>query len=64
METKSWYKSKAVWSNILVVIVAAVTAVDANFGTGIMSNTFVATALTFLGGLGIYGRVTAKTTIK
>ena len=64
MDSKKWYLSKTVWSNVLVVVVAALTAVDAQFGLGIMTNGITVIALSVLGSLGIYGRVTAKTEIK
>ena len=64
MDSKKWFLSKTVWSNILVVLVAAITAVDAQFATGIMSNGITVVALSVLGSLGIYGRITAKTEIK
>ena len=62
--TKKWWASKAIWSNIAVVVVATITAIDAQFGTGLMQAPIVQVILGFLGVLGIYGRVTAHSEIK
>ncbi|RKY34200.1 MAG: hypothetical protein DRP78_06905, partial [Candidatus Omnitrophota bacterium] len=61
MEKKRWYMSKTVWSNILVVVITLLGAVDTQFETGIMSMPVTQTIITVLGLFGIYGRVVAKT---
>ena len=64
MESKSWFKSKGVWSNVCVVVIALIGAIDAQFGTGVMAMPITQTIIAVLGVFGIYGRVAAKTTIK
>lgn len=64
MDEKKWYQSKAVWAGILGIVIATITAVDASFGTGLMTNPITQTILAVLSALGIYGRVTATTKIQ
>lgn len=64
MNSKKWYKSKAIWAGVIGVVVATLTAVDQQFGTGIMSSKIAAIILSVTSTLGIYGRTVAKTEIK
>lgn len=52
METKSWFKSKAVWSAVLMALVGAVQPVSASLGHPIVIPAWVTEVLA---GLGIYG---------
>jgi len=58
-ETKKWYQSKTVWSNILIVVIATLTAIDQQFGTQLMHSPVVQVILAIAGAFGIYGRVKA-----
>lgn len=64
MESKKWYKSKTIWSSLVIVLISALTAVDQQFQTNLMNNQITSIVLSILGALGVYGRVTAKTEIK
>lgn len=68
MGNKSWWQSKTVWSDVLTILLgiyASVTPVLATHGINLPPTTsgFLAVALSVLGGLGIYGRTSANTTI-
>ncbi len=63
-ETKKWYQSKTIWANIIVVAIAAITAIDAQFGTHIMQSPLVQVILAIAGALGIYGRKVADKKIE
>jgi protein-S-isoprenylcysteine O-methyltransferase Ste14 len=64
VENKRWWESKTVWANIVIVVVATITTIDVQFGTGLMQSPTVQAILAVLGVIGIYGRVTAHTEIK
>ena len=65
MGQKEWYQSKAIWAGVVSVAVvvynALVVAVAANFGYHLPQ--IPNAILGLLGMAGIYGRVTATTTI-
>ena len=64
MESKPWYKSKTMWSDIATIALAVVGFVDKyKYSGAISASPWYSTALTFLGGIGLYGRATADTTI-
>jgi len=63
MKSKKWWKSKTIWANILVVIVATLTAIDQQFGTNVMQQPIVQALLAVAGVFGIYGRVKADSKI-
>lgn len=64
METKNWYKSKTIWSDIATVAVSIVGLVDVHFTGGkIATNPAYQMILAVLGGMGIYTRSTAHTKI-
>jgi hypothetical protein len=64
MPTKPWYKSKTMWSDVATIALALVGFVDKyKYAGAISASPWYSTALTFLGGLGIYGRATADTTL-
>lgn len=64
METKSWWKSKTIWSDIATVAISIVGLVDVHFTGGkIATNPIYQTVLALLGGMGIYTRSTATTKI-
>lgn len=58
---KSWWKSKGIWSGVLAILVVAYNAIAAplseNFG--VVLPPIPEWILALLGGMGIYGRVTA-----
>ena len=64
-ENKKWYRSKGVWTGIVIVVLGLYEGVDANIGPAIGFNlpAIPAFLFTVLGALGIYGRATAKTKI-
>jgi len=62
-KTKKWYQSKTIWANVIVVIVATLTAIDAQFGTNIMNSPITQAILAVAGAFGIYGRVKADSKI-
>jgi hypothetical protein len=64
MGTKSWWKSKAVWSGIITVVIGTMQAIDANFGTHIVDIQIVGAIITLAGAFGVYGRVAAKDKIE
>ncbi len=64
METKRWFKSKTIWSDIATVAVSIVGLVDVHFTGGkIATSPIYQMVLAILGGAGIYTRSTATTTI-
>jgi len=64
MGKKHWYQSKTVWSNICIIVITMLGAIDAQFGTQIMSMPITQAVIAVLSVFGIYGRVSAKTEIK
>lgn len=60
MEKKKWYKSKTVWAGVVSVAIAAYNAASANFGLPVIPEFIYGV----LGAIGVYGRTTAKTSIK
>lgn len=65
MDTKKWYQSKTMWSDVVTVAIAIVGLVDAHFAGGkIATNPGYGVALTILGAMGLYGRKNATTQIK
>ena len=60
METKVWYKSKAIWTGIVAVLVAAYNSACVSFGLPIIPEYVFA----ILGAFGVYTRATATTVIK
>jgi len=66
METKKWYKSKAIWAGIITVVVtaynAAIPEVAAQFQ--VVLPDIPAYVYALLGILGVYGRKSATTEIK
>ncbi len=63
MQTKPWWQSKTIWSDVATVIMGMMPLIDKQFGTHIASSPLYSSALAFLGAFGIYGRTTATTTI-
>jgi len=64
MNTKPWYLSKTVWAGIITALVGAAQTIGLQFGVNILDNHMVSLALTIMGALGVYGRVSSTTTIK
>jgi len=61
-DSKKWYQSKTVWSDIVTILVASYMAakpVLVGYGIVIPEAT-EATVLAILGGMGLYGRATAE----
>lgn len=64
MESKPWYKSKTIWSDVATIAVAIVGFVDVHFTGGkIIASPAYQAVLAVLGGLGIYTRSTSTTKI-
>lgn len=64
METKKWYRSKTMWSDLATIAVGIIGFVDMHFTGGkIATNPMYQTVLVVLGGVGIYGRKNADTKI-
>ena len=61
---KKWYTSKTVWADIVIAVVSVLTAIDKQYGMGIMTSPITQVVLTILAALGVYGRVTAKDKIE
>lgn len=59
METKPWYKSKNIWTGVVVTLLAAYGTAATQFGLPTTPEWIYA----FLGALGIYTRATADTKI-
>jgi len=55
MNTKSWWKSKNVWTGIVAILLAGYSAASSSFGLPAVPEWIFA----ILGTLGIYTRVTA-----
>lgn len=64
MESKKWYTSKTIWAQIISVVVASLSAVDQQFGTGILSTQVAAVIISVLQVIGVYGRVSATTKLE
>ena len=64
MQSKKWYQSKTIWTQIVSVLVATMSAIDTQFGTGLLSTQVAAIIISVLQILGVYGRVSATTEIK
>ena len=58
LKNKEWWKSKTVWAAGIAFLIAALTAA---FGE---TSTVVAIIIALASALGIYGRATAKTSLK
>lgn len=56
--TKKWFQSKTVWSGVLVVAMGTYELVKQQFAPNLPE--IPGWLLSFLGGFGIYGRVSAK----
>jgi uncharacterized membrane protein len=63
-KAKTWYTSKTVWAGIITVIVGAALEIGKVFGVDLASNQIIGVVISILGALGVYGRVTASTTLK
>lgn len=64
METKPWYQSKTIWSDVATIVISIVGFVDTNFTHGhITASPVYQGILTFLGAFGIYTRSTATAKI-
>lgn len=64
MESKPWYKSKTIWSDVATIAVAIVGFADVHFAHGqITANPIYQGVLALLGGMGIYTRANATTKI-
>jgi hypothetical protein len=59
-ETKPWYKSKSMWSNICVILIPVYESLARQYSLPPAPDAFYV----LLGALGIYGRATAKTAVK
>ena len=57
--SKSWYRSKTIWSGIVAVSLAAYNEAAKQFGLPVTPDFVYA----LLGALGIYGRATAKSVV-
>lgn len=62
-DTKKWYQSKGVWAGLVTILTGILAFADQYFGTHITTSPYYATAITFLGAMGLYSRVTADTKI-
>lgn len=58
-KTKSWWKSKTIWSGIIAVGLAAYNTASAQFGLPVVPEYVYGV----LGALGVYGRVTANSVV-
>ena len=66
MPSKPWYQSKAVWATLIGTLVSVYAVISGNFPTlhlPSINEGFLATMLSVLSALGLYGRVSATTTI-
>jgi len=65
MESKPWWKSKTIWSDILTIFIGLYESISLllapHFGWNLPQ--VPSSWLTFLGAIGIYGRATSTTTI-
>jgi len=57
--SKSWYRSKTIWSGIVAVVIAAYNEAANQFGLPVTPDFVYA----LLGALGVYGRATANATV-
>jgi uncharacterized membrane protein len=64
MDGKKWYYSKTVWAGIITALVGAAQTIGLQFGFDLLTNPIASVILTILGALGVYGRVSATTSIK
>ena len=64
MEKKDWYKSKTVWAAIITAVVGAAQTICLQFDFNLLANPVAGAVLSILGALGIYGRVSATTSLK
>jgi uncharacterized membrane protein len=64
MESKKWYTSKTVWAGVITALVGAAQTICLQFGFDLLANPIASTVLSILGILGVYGRVSATTTLK
>jgi uncharacterized membrane protein len=64
MNSKDWYKSKGMWAGIITALVGAAQTIGLQFGFDLLGNPIASTVLSILGVLGVYGRVSATTSIK
>jgi hypothetical protein len=64
MDEKKWWQSKGVWTGIVIIVIATLTAIDAQFNVGLMNNPITQVILAMLGAMGVYSRVTADTKIQ
>lgn len=63
-ESKPWYQSKTIWSDVATIVVAIVGFVDVHFAHGsITSSPAYSVAMTVLGAMGIVTRTTATAKI-
>lgn len=63
-ETKPWYQSKTIWSDVATIAVSIVGFVDVHFTGGKIAGTpYYQGILALLGGMGIYTRSTATSKI-
>jgi len=58
-QTKPWYRSVTIWSDVFTIATGVIAFVDKDFGTQIAANHWYQVILTVLGGVGIYGRASA-----
>lgn len=58
-DTKVWYKSKGVWTGVVIVVISAYETAAQHFGLPPIP----AWAYTLLGAMGIYTRATADTKV-
>lgn len=64
--SKKWYASKTVWAGIVTALLGMYELVDLNIGpaAGFDLPSIPAWIYTFLGALGVYGRVDAKKSVE
>ena len=64
-ETKPWYQSKTIISDVLTIALTVYVFVQHNFAPGlpVPPDGIVATIIGLLAGLGIFGRITTTTPI-
>jgi hypothetical protein len=65
MDTKPWYKSKTIWSDVVTILIGIYTMAQGGLAAdlGHTLPSIPSWVLAILGGIGIYGRATADTTI-
>lgn len=64
MNTKKWWTSKTIWAGIITALIGAAQTIGLQFGFDLMAHPIASMILSVLGVLGIYGRVSATTSIK